>query len=203
MNKAVLLVVALSLLTTLAGFFIGPIAWGKAFDSSIPRFWFIWITGAYAAECFVQGRKALQINNIFVLLLLYILSVVSIILPITRFLTIYLITLTMLSFFELVLYSVKMNFDSRIAKGIISVGVCSYSIYLIHQPYLNGLFSYFLTYSKVQNQHLLIFLKVIPSFAVIYLVAYAMHMLIEKPFIEMGERMRAKKGGTAIKVPQL
>ncbi len=191
-HRSILIIVGISILFTFLGYLFPAIPQPTAYDKSLLRFWFIWTLGAYVAECYMNNKKAMPINNIAILFALYITSAVSIIFPASRYFGIYFISLTMLSLFELILYNEKVNFKSKFFKPAISIGICSYSIYLIHQPFLESLFKYFFTYNHVEHSYFKV-IKAIPAFIVLYMISYAMHQMIEQPFIKLGENFRTRR----------
>lgn len=102
---------------------------------------------------------------------------------------VYFAVLGWLAFFE---YWVKLDMPARWLrslpfKAFTAIGLCSYSIYLIHQPFLRPLLRYFGEYGPLP---LAISVKLVVVFGVIFLLSWSLYQLVELPSIAFGARTR-------------
>jgi len=113
-----------------------------SFSSSVINYWFIWAAGAFLADRYHQNKRFFK-NPLRWFLAFYLLFFIF---KLFNFFTLIAATLTCVAFVEFVLYS---NFAHKLKISKIScqflshIGLMSYSIYLIHQPYLSNLLNFF------------------------------------------------------------
>jgi peptidoglycan/LPS O-acetylase OafA/YrhL len=140
-GRSVILVGFISVVGMLANWLCGP--WGPVYNSSLLRLWIIWVVGAYLAERHYQGRPVFRRHLLVGLLLLAVIPVLNI-----SVLRPYFLRYVLLLFFALLLERVLvrgitsssgkegLRVWSFIFGGLVFLGTCSYSMYLIHQPIL-------------------------------------------------------------------
>ncbi|WP_460946631.1 acyltransferase family protein [Spirosoma daeguense] len=157
---------------------------------SVLFYWFVWALGAYLAEVYHKKQRIFGNHAFRFVIFLFICFTFCKVNIYTAKFSIYIATIFWLSVFEWILYSEKVNINSSIIKSIISVGLCSYSIYLFHQPFLGKLLGIF------DLSHINPYLKIVsilPVFLVIYIIAQVLYWFVELPSIELGKRIRSRK----------
>ena len=182
------------LLTTIAFCFFALVCniHSLSFYSFVINFWFIWAAGAFLADRYHHNKKLF--NNpliwfsvfyiFFFLFKLFYLSNSFVLIP---------ATLSCLALMEVILYTdiIDKFRISKIAYKFLShIGLISYSIYLIHQPYLSDLLNFFNPNTGLP--HLNNFISVAFTYLTLFLVSYSINKLVELKSIEYGRRIRMK-----------
>jgi peptidoglycan/LPS O-acetylase OafA/YrhL len=80
--------------------------------------------------------------------------------------------------------------NTYVSKAIIVIGLCSYSFYLIHQPYLKNLLDLL---GSISGNNMFRILNVLPAFIITFLISYLLYRLVELPSIQLGARLRKTK----------
>jgi len=193
-ERTLLLLVLLSFSLLIIGFFIGRIGTGIAYNSSVFKYWFIWCAGAYLAEKYFNNKKIIKRGAPIIISIGFILTILSKIHLYTSYATIYLATFTLLIFFEWFLTTEKMNSKTLLGTIISTIGICSYSFYLIHQPYLPDMFNFFQVAFKTQTYltPYVIFIEVFLVFGIIFLISYLLYLFIELPSVKFGNELRGR-----------
>lgn len=162
-----------------------------AYGTFVLKMWIVWCAGAYLADRFHNGKRLfkhpalwfLAAYLLFCMFKSYFITSRYILLP---------ATLTCLAIMEVMLYYEKpLGFLGRnIFNKLGFLGLCSYSIYLIHQPYLGNLLSYF----DPGTAFVIIdrFTGIGLSWAIIILISFMMYKMLELKSIAFGQRLRAK-----------
>jgi peptidoglycan/LPS O-acetylase OafA/YrhL len=153
----------------------------------ITNYWFNWCAGAFLAERYWNSTRVFGRHN----LLVAIVGFFAIILSgyfISFALAVQLSVFTWVAFFEWILYA-KINISNRFNKIMALIGIISYSIYLIHQPILRMMLSW---YNLPGQQDYWAMVKPIPIFILIAIVSYFTHKYIELPSIQLGYFFRKK-----------
>jgi len=99
-------------------------------------------------------------------------------------------TLAWVLLFDWILNTGKVNMNTFFSKCIIVVGLCSYSIYLIHQPYLRNMIDFFGRFAGGTSFRMA---AVIPAFLIVFAVSYLLYRFIELPSISIGKSLRREK----------
>lgn len=194
-RKALILTLAINFLFSLNGFFRHTDS--LSYILSIFNFWFVWCSGAFLAEHFYNQRKVFR-RPIATFLFFYLLVYVFKLFSATSYFTLVPAAIACVAFIEMTLYGdyMNINFVSKFLFGIISkIGLISYSIYLIHQPYLYDLLNFYYP----RTSHLFLNRMVSLSFTMgtILCVSYALYKLVELKSIAYGQQVRAKLSGSA------
>ena len=154
------------------------------------NYWFVWCVGAYMAEKHFEHHVIFPKYKgpvSFILIFIFFASKLHLY---THQFEIYFATLAWIAFFEWFITLKNSNKDNFISKAISSIGLCSYSLYLIHQPFLGNVLSFFILIPTRNFDITLV--KAIPTFSVLFLISYSLYKLIELPSIEMGNNIRNK-----------
>jgi len=159
------------------------------FGTFVFKFWFVWCAGAYLAHCFFNKRKMFGKPFLW-LIFFYVMFLVFKMFFIGHKLILIPATLSCLTLIETLLYSNFKPITNRIFKIFSFIGICSYSIYLIHHPYLWNLLKFFnpATDSAFFNY----FVQVFSTVTLIIFVSYGLYQILELKSIELGKRFRAK-----------
>lgn len=162
---------------------------GLAYEMSLPRYWFIWCAGAWLAEQHLGGKRLFaQIAG--PCSVLFFLGMAA-----ARYFewaspySVYFAVLGWLSFFEWWM-NLRIPERWRISapfKAFTAIGLCSYSIYLIHQPFLRPMLSFFGDYGPWP---LALSVKLTVVFGIVFLISWALYQWVELPSIAYGAKRR-------------
>jgi peptidoglycan/LPS O-acetylase OafA/YrhL len=149
-------------------------------------YWFEWTIGALVAHSFVRGFPIFRWHQPILVVLvgwIYVAHTLPVLEGTRSF-------ATTLFFAVLVEWAIRAIRPVGGTEGIlISVGLCSYSLYLLHQPYLLYVFHHFpnlwIDASDIRVWLVLPWLTLAP----ILLVSFGYHRLIESGSIEIGKRL--------------
>jgi len=189
-NATFLGTVIMAVVTILLGRFAFT-GMGLSYWTSVPAYWYIWCAGALLAERYHAKARLFPTRPGTIAAILFAGMWVSKYFVWSVVLTVPFAVFAWLAFFEWALYvplSAKAQ-HSMVFKALSTVGLCSYSIYLIHQPYLRELLRYFGTYGPMP---LALLVKVTVVFAILFFLSYALYLLVELPSIAYGARLRNK-----------
>ncbi|WP_072037559.1 acyltransferase [Flavihumibacter sp. ZG627] len=78
-------------------------------------------------------------------------------------------------------------------RALVSMGICSYSLYLIHQPIIHELFTLSKKMGALEsevNYYVSGIILLLLSFIIIYIIAWILYKYIELPSIKLGSRLR-------------
>ena len=153
------------------------------------QLWFIWAAGAYYAEA-IYGKNLRIFKKVAwaVFLVLYLGLITSTQFHFTGNFSFWLATAACLVLFDGVLHSRVINIEKTLPKIIIFTGLCSYSFYLIHQPFLPQLLNFFGSGSASSLR----MLSIVPAFILILLTSYLLYKLVELPSIRIGKILRRR-----------
>jgi peptidoglycan/LPS O-acetylase OafA/YrhL len=146
--------------------------------------WFTWCLGAYLAEKYVSGKKVIPSKSNLLLVFLFALFILSKVIPLTGYFTNFFGVFAWFVFMERLLHS-KRKFTAFYFKIAVYIGLCSYSLYLIHQPILNDLLNYY----NINNQPIL---KILPVFAIIFFISYSLYLFVELNSVKIGNKIRSR-----------
>jgi peptidoglycan/LPS O-acetylase OafA/YrhL len=186
----------ISIMTSLIDFF-----WlnnsSIAFSSSIFKLWFVWCLGALLAEYYSNGKRFINFN-------IYHLILGFILISILRFsyfhnFSVYYISFYMFLVIDFMLFRKRISIQDKqkylrifrgyVFKTISIVGVCSYSIYLIHQIITSRMIksvNFFWLGNTYQNFKLL---DGIIIFVIILLISYSFYLWVELKSIALGKKI--------------
>lgn len=155
-----------------------------ALQLSVFIYWIIWVGGALLAERYRQGKRLTQLNGIqlaALLLLIIGLKVFSF----GFYLSPFLFAAYYVLLIDWVLHTpFQLSPQAKwVGRLIMSVGICSYSIYLLHQPFLHLIYNYLLL---APNQYWAQALAGIMSFMVTHAASRLYNKWVEMPSIRMG-----------------
>ncbi len=182
------LVCVLSVVLTLIGIKYNNFGSIYAYNKSVFVLWFVWVAGAYYAEIFAAKKKILNNSGLFISLLLSLLLIPMNFCSFLSYFEFPVSTLAWIVFFDWFLYKESIKMDSFFSKIIITIGLCSYSIYLIHQPYLSNL----LQLNLFSSRYIFRVLNVVPAFALIFLISWLLYRFVELPSVQLGNKFRKK-----------
>ena len=167
-----------------------------SFNSNVFRHWFTWLSGAYLAETFFHQRKITNYPKLFVVAS-FVLFLTFKIFDFTSQYAIFPATIFCVLFLDLLISSEntitnRYYLFKMIFQLFSKVGLFSYSIYLLHQPYLSKLISLFnpKTYSFLFNSTV----SFAMTFATIYCFSFLFYHLIELKSIQLGKYFLKTKG---------
>ncbi len=185
MLNTLMIVLTLSVLLHLIGIYFNlePKA---VYRKSALMYLFVWCAGAFFAEKFYYKEKIFPKGSGSIIIGGIVGTVVCKIFYFPHYFMGYFATLALLAFFEWFLTTDRFTQKSQIATAISTIGVCSYSIYLIHLPFLKGMLNFF-------SFHSFKCLSVIPVFLIVFVIAYPMYLYIEMPGIKLGKKLMEGK----------
>jgi peptidoglycan/LPS O-acetylase OafA/YrhL len=183
-NKSFFIIAIISLSFLIAQFVFNINT--AAYGTSVFKNWIVWIMGAYLADVFYNKKRVSKIKG-WQLIVLYFLVIapshagatLSNLFPLFSN---YLFAAFYTLLIDWYLNKETGNKSNFIYKIIVSTGICSYSIYLFHQPFLyQSLFFFHFGFFS--------FLIMVPLvFAFYYIVSMLLHKYIELPSIQFGSK---------------
>ena len=195
MKNTFLVILALSLVLQIVGIITHNFGTTYSYDWSLFKLWFVWAAGALLAETYhngktVFGKKGLMVSVLFLLIL-----TASKYFSFTSYFQAHIATLMWFAFFEWFIVSEKIKTTSILSKAMIAIGLCSYSIYLIHMTFLHEMFAFFsITHYSAHSgmlNNINLLAKVSISFIIIFLISYSMYIFIEQKSISFGKKWRS------------
>jgi len=192
-NKTFALTLALAFFLISYQLILQPNIATISLNASVFSFWYIWCAGAFLAEQFHKGKRIFPTNASAVgsFLILFVAMTLSITWKPVAFLKTPLAVFAWLAFFEWFMH-VKLPagaLRSWPGRLLIGIGLSSYSIYLVHQPYLKELLFFFGRFGLPYS----IPIKVGVAFLLIALISYSMFVLVEQPSIAYGAKLRNRR----------
>lgn len=185
------LTLAISFILLVAGIIFPLLGKSASYNSSVFKLWFIWTAGAFLAEKYYRNEKIFKRLGFKTAVFIFVIAMFLKIHLYSNHFTIYLITLSLIIFFEWYIYY-ETNIKTIYFRALSIIGICSYSIYLIHQPYLKILLDFFQVFKDPNYYYLKYFIpiNVVLTFLFIFCVSYVYYLLIEKTSIEFGKKLR-------------
>jgi peptidoglycan/LPS O-acetylase OafA/YrhL len=195
MGNTFLFTLAFSLVFNLLGIAFDNFGTDKSYSFSILQLWFVWAAGAYLAEVHYNKQRIFNQKRVLAyVIILFSLETVSKYFSFTNYFQNYFVTFGWLAFFEWFLYTSKLSVSSLFSRVLIAIGLCSYSIYLIHEPIMGDLILSIKLIPPYVHNALLnnISLLIVPviAFAVTFLISYSLYLFIEKKSIAYGQKRR-------------
>ena len=198
MNKTFMWIVALSLVLQVVGIITNNFGTVNSYDWSVFKMWFVWAAGALLAERYYNKQTLFNNRGLVYSLLFFVVLTVSKYYSFANYFQYYFATAMWLAFFEWFILSEKIKVTNWLARCFVTIGLCSYSIYLIHLPFLRELMGVFnLTHYSVHSgmvKYLNILPKPLFAFLIVFLISYSMYVFIEQKSIAFGKRLRERKG---------
>jgi peptidoglycan/LPS O-acetylase OafA/YrhL len=185
--------VGLTLLISMAwqaiGMRVGALANSLPWTNSVISLWIVWTTGAFLAEAWQKGLRllgALELRDgwyIFGVLLL-----ACWVVPLNALLQ-YAAGIIGVLLMDAFLHAGKITVQSRPARLIVTIGLCSFSMFLIHQPLLQVMIDFLDLHSPHYPGYRLVDGAIVSL--LIFGLSYTMYRFIEQPSIRTGARLLA------------
>lgn len=157
--------------------------------ASLLNLLFVWVVGAFLADRYYHNRKILK-NPLLWCIIFYLLCYVCKVFYFTKFFMFVPATFACLALMEVGLYHnfEKYSIQKILIQFLSFTGLMSYSIYLIHQPYLADLISFYNpnAYSIFWNN----LIRAIFTYLTIYAISYFCYQFIEVKSIEFGKKLK-------------
>jgi peptidoglycan/LPS O-acetylase OafA/YrhL len=167
---------------------VGGLANSLPWANSALSLWCIWCAGAWFAETFHNGRRIKNGLTGKDWLVIAVLSVAAVgLTPLNAQLQ-YLGGIIWIILIDWFIHADGLRVDHRPARMIILIGLCSFSIFLIHQPLIRVLMDLFRAVPVKFSGSLLV--EMLLTEVVIVFIAWWMYRLIELPSIQTGGRLR-------------
>lgn len=163
-----------------------------SFGTFVLKFWFTWAAGAFLADRYQQNKRLFK-NPFMWFSAFYILFFIFKLFYFSKSFILIPATLSCLALMEVILYSNiidKFRVSKITYKFLSHIGLISYSIYLIHQPFLNDLLNFFNPNTSLPLLNNLA--SVAFTYMSLFLVSYSLYKLVELKSIEYGRRIRMK-----------
>ncbi len=167
----------------------------------VGHFWIMWALGALVAENYYYGRRTFRVSApILAALFLVFLS--------TKFFP------TFYVFFQYIgsailfamlldyLLVSRLNFTAPSYKILSLIGVCSYSIYLIHQPILGTIYNSIDLLGMARHWPWFKFVNASVAFAFITFLSYSLYLVVEKNSVTLGQRLSFLRKPVRVPEPQ-
>jgi len=163
-----------------------------SFGTFVLKFWFTWASGAFLADKYYHNEK--NFKNPFIWFIVFYLMFYGFQLNyFTNYFKIIPVTICCLALMEFILHGEfieKYSIYKLIFKYLSFIGLVSYSVYLIHQPYLNDLLIFFNPGTSIHFINT--FVSIILTYLIILIISYSLYKIIEIKSIEFGKIIRRK-----------
>ncbi|MDQ3415113.1 MAG: hypothetical protein M3480_09140, partial [Verrucomicrobiota bacterium] len=193
MRGALLATLVLSLLTRLvaAVFFTD---WSKDFSGTVWTFptmlWFDWTLGAYLAEEFLAGRRAFP-RSVLLRLAAVLVLVSSTFCKPGDALAFSLSSCALVLLVESYLW--REQGESLAERLLVPLGLCSYSLYLLHYPFIPDLLHRIpLAQGMPEPWHAIAVFPI--AFALLFAASYARYLLVERGSNRLGRMLWPSTG---------
>lgn len=195
-RKTFFILLVVSVLLYVLGSVVGHLNGRNNYAYFVIKTWFMWGAGAFLAEQYLKGKTLFSGKGFLWGTLFFLLLCVSKHYPFTKHLQPYFATFMWLAFFEVVLTSAFIKGTGKFSKVLATIGICSYSIYLIHQPFLADMLSFVTIIPNAKEgvlMYLNLILKPLPVFLLIFVISYVMYQYIELKSIAIGASIRKRQ----------
>jgi len=165
------------------------LAGSSPWANSVFALWVVWTAGAFLAEAWNKGERvlrALTLRERWIVLGALVLA--GVLAPLNALLQ-YVAGVIGILLMDAFLHAEKITLQSRLARLVVTIGLCSFSVFLIHQPLLQVGLDLFNNHTPHYTGY-----RWVNSIAVtglIFLLSYAMYRFVELPSIRIGSRLRA------------
>jgi peptidoglycan/LPS O-acetylase OafA/YrhL len=180
-----------------------------SWNLSLLKNWQIWTLGALLAENYIHGNQIFKRVRLPILLVMitgfFLLSWSNF----SQYAIHFYAALIAAILIEKYLFS-KLNVETWLEKMLIPVGLCSYSLYLFHQPLLGFLYKSVSIGGFSEKYSSFLILDIIIVFGIVFCLAYSLYIFVEIPFINLGKKLMKQRKTLSIdnvylsniKVPQ-
>ncbi|HEY3404146.1 MAG TPA: acyltransferase [Ohtaekwangia sp.] len=194
-QKTFFLTLVISLILYVIGSFGIYLNGWNSYSFFIIKTWYMWAAGAYLAEWYYTGRGLFNKSALLWGVLFFFALCMSKYFSVTKHFQPYCATFLWLAFFEWTIQSSVFRADRFLMKVLTVIGLCSYSIYLIHQPMIEWMFSYldFNTIDSDLARYGGMLLALLAAFGIIFLISYALYRFIELKSIAIGNNLRSRR----------
>lgn len=152
---------------------------------SLLKFWSIWVMGAYLAEKYVTGKMVINIKSIYLTFFLILLLFLKFTI-IYKYFRHLLFGIFFMLLVEKVLHSNnKKIFQNKFFSFTVTLGICSYSFYLLHQPFLGWLINKLRLFENTGFG----IVAIAGTFFILFIISYVNYKLIELPSINFGKKI--------------
>jgi peptidoglycan/LPS O-acetylase OafA/YrhL len=163
-----------------------------SFNGSIFKFWFVWLSGAWLAECFIKNKRLVK-NTGVSLCFFYVLLIIFRYNYYTNFFILIPATLIAITVLEW-LIRVDLKFTSKKIQSLFKccsyIGLISYSLYLFHQPFLGDLLM--LIDEKLGFSGIFKLVGLFFTFLILLSISYINYIIVERGSIKMGQKFLGK-----------
>lgn len=178
-----------SLVWQVVGMHIAGQANSLPWTNSVFALWIIWTTGAFLAESWFHGRRLLAgLDRRDWGYILGALALALILAPLNALLQ-YAAGIAGVLLMDLFLHARYINLHSLPARAVVTIGLFSFSLFLIHQPLLRVLIDLLNRYSP--NYHGYRVVDGLLVTLIIFGMSWTMYRWVELPSIAMGHRITA------------
>jgi peptidoglycan/LPS O-acetylase OafA/YrhL len=158
-----------------------------SWDGNVLKYWLNWGLGAFLAQKYHENKQITELRwsvLIGLLVMFYLLDAIVFF----KYIKDLYINIVLVLLIDKYLRSQDKLRD--VSKVLIPIGICSYSIYLLHQPMIWMMmdFEFFEEYSFLLS----ITIKSIIAFILIFCIAYLSYQLLELKSIELGKKVRRR-----------
>jgi peptidoglycan/LPS O-acetylase OafA/YrhL len=181
-KKLVFYIFCLHIFLIITGVFLGIDS--LRYNTSVLNFWIIWALGAYLAELHFNNQRITNVR--FIHLAFCMLMILTI-----RFTFLYyylksiLFSIFFVLFIDWILNTKRQElFKGRFFNFVTTLGLCSYSLYLFHQPHLGIIFNHF----QIFDSTFFLVLAIILSFLFFYALSYFHYKTVELASINYGQK---------------
>jgi peptidoglycan/LPS O-acetylase OafA/YrhL len=188
-----IIILSLSFFFLLIGILFNNFGLKQSYSLSVLIRWFVWVAGAYFAELYFDQKQLLKKGGLYISLIAFLAMIGSTYYLYTNYLSIYIGTLAWIILIDWFLNSETVKINSLLSKQMRTLGICSYSFYLIHQPILSQLLFFFNGIGLNSRLFYFRILNIIPVFLITFLISYISYKLIELPSVALGNRLRRTK----------
>ncbi|HEY4335145.1 MAG TPA: acyltransferase [Puia sp.] len=171
------------------GMRVDSLAHSLPWTNSVFALWVVWTTGAFLAEAWYEGRRLPAVldrrDRWFILGGLLLAAGLT---PLNALLE-YAAGIIGVLLMDAFLHAGKIVPESRPARWIVTIGLCSFSVFLIHQPLLRVIIDFLDLHSFHYPGYRLVDGGI--AAIVIFGLSYVMYRFIELPSIRTGARLLA------------
>jgi peptidoglycan/LPS O-acetylase OafA/YrhL len=154
----------------------------------VGHYWIVWALGALVADSWFHKERLFRVswNGWFLMLLVFMISQVFLLFFV--YLSGIMAAVLWAVFLDLCLHTPPSFrfFGGTLKRSLINIGLCSYSIYLIHQPII-GWLSEFVNWADSSRFTTAINCGIV--FALIFFISYGLYVFIEQPSIRLGQKL--------------
>ncbi|MBO9699677.1 MAG: acyltransferase [Sporocytophaga sp.] len=189
-SKTTIIVLSLNLALSIFGCVSGYNS--LTYTAFVLKFWIVWCSGAFLADRY-YNKKRIFYKPFVWFLLFYALFLSFKLFKVTSFFMLLPASLTCLALIETFLQNESLSrftINRLFIKVLTFIGLISYSIYLIHQPILEGLIQFYKP--STEGPIINTVLGVTLAYLTIILISYLFYKLIELRSISFGQKIRKK-----------